>query len=74
MKALHSRDDKNRVQMQKIADKTFNSSEGQRVCFFGDHIMICSDLKFEEMVTDLAEEIGSLDLARLVLSGESIDF
>lgn len=74
MKMIHSRDDKNRLQMQKIVDKTFDTNIGQVVCFLGDHIMVCTNIKFEEMVQDLAQEIGSVELARLVLSGESVDF
>ena len=74
MKAIHSRDEKNRLQMGKIIDKTLDKDTNYRTCFLGDHIMICSEVKFEQMIEDLAEELGSEDLARLVLSGESIEF
>lgn len=72
MKAIHSRDEKNRLQMGKIVEKTFYVGVDRRVCFLGDHIMICGQNKFEEMISELAAELGSEELARLVLSGESI--
>ncbi len=74
MKAVHSRDEKNRLQISKVIDKTLPEKEGYKACFLGDHIMICSQIKFEQMIEDLASELGSEDLARLVLSGESVDF
>lgn len=74
MKALHTRDEKNRLQMAKIVEKTFYVGTDKRVCFLGDHIMICSQQKFEEMIDDLAKELGSEEVARLALSGESVDF
>ncbi len=74
MKDLHTRDAKNRIQIGSAVKKNFKNTQNKRVCFMGDHIVVCSNARFDEMVSDLAAEIGSKEIARMVLEAESMDF
>ena len=73
MKDFHTRDDKDRLRISNSLNSHMPNEKSPRIVFMGDHMVVCGKSRFEKLVSELGAEIGSEEVARTVLEGESME-